>query len=86
MNDAIKEVRATLEQARDSLRRLPRGMGSKNSDGLTRDTLACLTNAIDVLTGEVERLDTNSGCIAKALAGMVQCFVLVQKQIKVLTG
>lgn len=58
MNDCISEVRATLQQARHALEGLPCAVGSEMRDVRTRDVLDRLTRVLDVLTGEVERLDT----------------------------
>lgn len=56
MNDAIKEVRATLAQVRDDVHKLPRAIGIDSEMMYIRQALARLANALDVLTGEVERL------------------------------
>lgn len=58
MNDAIKEVRVTLEQARTLMARHDNYNTAHHlRPGLTAATAIKLTDALDVLTGEVERLD-----------------------------
>lgn len=74
MNERVKAVRATLEQARASISRTH-----------TTAAIERLTNALDVLTGEVERHDAWLHRVADALVALRDAIGTLGKWIKAAT-
>lgn len=77
MNNQLKEVRAILKRAREAA-------GCVDLTRAQNTLIEQLTNAVDVLTGEVERLDACGQRVNTALVALLDTGRILGESIKTL--